>query len=150
MKSHSELIAESNLIEGINRPVSREEVVAFERFLDLEEVRVSDLVHFVSVYQPGAILRDRPGLNVRVGIHCPPAGGVVIAQRLDDLLTQVNQQKLSPWAAHVRYEALHPFTDGNGRSGRMLWYWMHLGNPRAFQYGFLHWFYYESLQNSKA
>lgn len=38
--------------------------------------------------------------------------------------------------------------DGNGRSGRAIWAWMRLKENRdPFQLGFLHSFYYESLEN---
>jgi hypothetical protein len=50
-----------------------------------------------------------------------------------------------PLEAHVRYETLHPFTDGNGRTGRALWYWMMVGSSRA-DLGFLHAFYYQTLK----
>ena len=40
----------------------------------------------------------------------------------------------------------HPFTDGNGRSGRALWLWQ-MNNHAPF--GFLHTFYYQTLENSR-
>ncbi len=65
----------------------------------------------------------------------------------------VGAQILPPYISHVAYENLHPFTDGNGRSGRALWLWqmMH-GTMRqvnmARDLGFLHTFYYQTLNAS--
>lgn len=144
-----DLVKESNHIEGILRPPSDEEIAEFDRFQDVEVVTVSEFIRFVKVYQPNAQLRIRGGLDVIVGGDMPPRGGPGIGFALEELLHKCNNEMLSPWAAHVEYERIHPFTDGNGRSGRALWYWMHVGNPRARQYGFLHWFYYETLRNCK-
>lgn len=141
-------IEESNRIEGIDRPVRGDEIVEFTRFIALERVVVADLIKFVSVYQPGARLRDQPGLDVIVGKHTPPPGSSVIPYKLDDILLKANMDQCSPWQLHREYEDLHPFTDGNGRSGRMLWYWMMVGNPKA-DLGFLHAFYYQTLEESR-
>ena len=52
-------------------------------------------------------------------------------------------------ATHVEYETLHPFTDCNGRSGRMIWLWQMLKQDRLVAgLSFLHSWYYSSLENS--
>lgn len=138
-----EFVRESNRIEGIRRDPTEAELAEFDRFSWLREVTVEELVRFVGVYQPSAHLRDRPGLDVRVGTHVPPPGGPEIPAQLTLLLSQC-RGLLAPYEAHLAYENLHPFTDCNGRSGRMLWAWM-MGRTHALRLGFLHAFYYQAL-----
>lgn len=132
-------VVESNRIEGILRPPTQDELDEHDRFMALAVITVEELQKFVGVYQPDARLRDMPGLNVRVGSHIPPPGGPHIPEALAHLLSNMG----TPWETHVEYETLHPFTDGNGRSGRAIWAWqmMDVGHPL----GFLHHFYYQSL-----
>lgn len=140
-----DFVKESNKIEGILRDSTSEELITAESFLDLEELRLHDLLYFVGVFQPEAILRDQKGLNVYVGNYVPPAGDISIKLRLEDLLRDINTQRISPYVAHISYEMLHPFTDCNGRSGRMLWYWMMRRHGNTVPLGFLHTFYYQTL-----
>ena len=143
----SELVRESNAIENIHREPLPQEVDEFIRFMSLEEIAISDLEKFIEVYEPSGRLRDRRGRDVIVGNHVPPRGGPEIRELLEDLLRGLTRDETpygdDAYCVHVTYETLHPFTDGNGRSGRMLWCWM-MGD-RAYQLGFLHRFYYQAL-----
>lgn len=139
-----DFVRESNRIEGILREPSDAEITAHRDFLmNRDPVTVERLQAFVAVVAPGHVLREQRGLNVRVGNHIAPSGGPFIRTELEFLLmkTDVND----PWHTHVAYETLHPFTDGNGRSGRMLWLWMMNTAPL----GFLHHFYYQTLEHSR-
>jgi fido (protein-threonine AMPylation protein) len=135
-------VTESNRIEGIHREPTDDEMSATFDFLNTPFLEIEHLELLVSIYAPRHRLRDRVGLDVRVGNHTPPAGGPEIRFQLADLLRRVRHEQETPWQVHVEYETLHPFTDGNGRSGRALWLWMMQGEAPL---GFLHHFYYQTL-----
>ena len=67
-------------------------------------------------------------MAVRVGRHVPPPPGDV-SGLMFELLSWWNEEsaKLSPVLSsaivHYRFEAIHPFADGNGRTGRALVLW---------------------------
>ena len=143
--SLDDFMVESNRIEGIEE-TTPEQVAATARFLGKGHLTISDLVDLVKVYQPNARPRFVAGLDVRVGDHVPPRGGPQVQADLDKLLYH-QQGDLTAYEGHIAYETLHPFTDGNGRSGRALWLWAMGGIERA-PLGFLHTFYYQTLQNS--
>ena len=147
-------IAESNKIEGIHREPTQEEIDEAHRFIGLSSIDIGDVIQFVSVYQPNASLRDKVGLDVFVGNHVPPKGGIHIKNELRAFLSLIQDDPLdiakNPFLAHQRYESLHPFTDGNGRSGRIIWLWQMLKlGIRFAPLGFLQTFYYQSLDNQR-
>lgn len=143
-------VTESNKIEGIHREPTEAELAASQHFIDLSVVQVADLCAFVSTCAPGATLRTKAGMNVQIGDHLPPPGGPLIKRRLEDLLERANKDE-DPYTIHVAYETLHPFLDGNGRSGRILWAWqmLRIGAWPRLKLGFLHAFYYQSLSGSR-
>ncbi len=60
-------------------------------------------------------------------IYTPPQGKGVLEEKLENLLQYMNNDELYPQdplikmvIAHYQFEAIHPFSDGNGRTGRIL------------------------------
>ena len=144
-----EFIRESNHIEGIDREPTEDEIKVAVAFLEFSAVDIMDLQAAVSVFQPGAMLRANRGMDVRVGNHIAPLGGPEIRERLTNLL-RFPPGRHTPHTVHCNYEDLHPFTDGNGRSGRLLWLWMMVKRDGQMPpLGFLHTFYYQTLEASQ-
>lgn len=147
-----DFVRESNRIEGIEREKGdlqfAREIVATQMFVNLDRPTVHDLENFVILCTGAqchpAVLRRRVGQDVRVGNYHPPPGGPEIEPALKKLLE--GMMVTTPFKTHLAYESLHPFTDGNGRSGRALWLWTMGGEAPL---GFLHEFYYYTLQEAE-
>ncbi|QEC79044.1 Fic family protein [Mucilaginibacter ginsenosidivorax] len=92
---------------------------------------------FRQIKQSSAGLRSPASLTViqrgqsefRAGevIYTPPRGPGLIEKLMDNLLEYLNDDKQYPTDpllkmcfSHYQFEAIHPFSDGNGRTGRIL------------------------------
>ncbi len=141
---------ESNKIEGMG-PGRVVEIEALKIFTSSKPT-IARLYDYALICQPGIVLREKPGLNVQVGNYIAPAGGPEIKEALQTLLDTAMEGGYDAYTAHVVYEKLHPFTDGNGRSGRALWLYhmLWVENKRNWvdRFGFLHSFYYQTLAHS--
>ena len=140
---------ESDKIEGIVDDIEthRHYVRLVSLILEIDHMTVGDLVTF---NQNNGALRAMWGMDVYVGNHHPPPGGPKILHALEDIVNMANEEE-DPYGVHHEFETLHPFMDGNGRTGRALWVWQmwHQHNYDV-RLGFLHKWYYQSLDRGRS
>ncbi len=140
-------LSESNRIERITDSLTDAQEFAFDVFLKSDVITIDKLKYLTITFQSDAELRDKEGLDVMVGSHKPPPGGPLIESYLKKLLEMISFDDLDPFYAHMEYEKLHPFTDCNGRTGRMIWAWQMIRLQGAgLSNIFLHEFYYQALR----
>lgn len=81
------------------------------------------------IKQNTASIRNTPGTVLRNArqevIYTPPEGEQVIREKLSNLEKFVNEDEtidplIKMTVLHYQFEAIHPFADGNGRTGRIL------------------------------
>lgn len=142
-------VRESNGIEGIKPNFDKEFRIEEHMwaFLALDKMTLDDLLALLHVFEPTAQLRDKEGMDVRVGGRIPPVGGPYIRAELEDMIASLNIEIPGPpFEWHQDFECLHPFTDGNGRTGRAIWLWQMVRQGYDGEPGFLWTWYMQSLK----
>jgi len=71
------------------------------------------------------IKRGQSELRAGEIIYTPPRGAGIVEKKLNNLFEFLNSESeidplLKMTIAHYQFEAIHPFSDGNGRTGRIL------------------------------
>lgn len=125
---------------GASKEVLRYREAIWSGFKYLQKSGQFDEDYFIQLFQEIKQTKDgiRPDfLNTTIKqggtksdagkvIYTPPKGTLLIKDKLNNLINFVNDDKqfeidhlLKMAIAHFQFEAIHPFRDGNGRSGRL-------------------------------
>lgn len=121
-------IRQSNLIEGVDDPfddrlsyeawkwlvkqprITRDIVMQLHAMIMLGKLDVRDMGHNRQV-------------DVYIGGRKAPAPYIAVHQLAEWIAEMRGWKKLDPQLMHIKFEQIHPFVDGNGRTGRLLMWW---------------------------
>ena len=122
-------IHQSNLIEDIDDPA--EDIQSMEAWAYIIHKKhltygaVMELHRLITCNQlPANETGHTRKVQVYVGNWVPP-NAYLADQMLRNWILDIEHhwKDLDPKEMHVRFETIHPFIDGNGRTGRMLMWW---------------------------
>jgi len=125
---------------GASKEVIRYREALWSGYNYLKEGEMFNQEYFIKIFQEIKQTTDkiRPpfiettiklggtGPNAGQVIYTPPRGGGILEEKIENLVSFINDDEqynidhlLKMAIAHFQFEAIHPFRDGNGRTGRV-------------------------------
>lgn len=126
-----EFLKESNAIEGIyDNPSLEQAILAWEYLMNEDVLTVSVILKTHKILMNNQRLQSNHkgyfrDCNVRVGNWVAMTHHMVGPSMQQWCFEAMRAYPaIDPIALHIQYEKIHPFVDGNGRTGRMFMNWM--------------------------
>lgn len=133
-KLYEAFAATSKNYDVYTKEVLRYREALFEGFSVLQKRKLLTTNLFINVYNVikanSAGIRKTPGTKIATStgktLYTPPHGEKIIRDKLKNLEEFIHNDKdgIDPLIKlaiiHYQFEAIHPFTDGNGRTGRII------------------------------
>ena len=116
LKDHLEAIGHRDAFAFIEEAVGQREEISERLVKDLHSLVLADRPLDRGVYR-------RIPVVITGAVHTPPQP-YLVAPQMESWVRDLKTTHLHPLVAaalfHIRFEAIHPFIDGNGRTGRLL------------------------------
>ena len=131
----------TELIQGPSKEVLRYREALWSGYHYLKKKPGFDLSYLIRIFQeikqtsdgirppfiPTTIIQGGRGSNAGQVIYTPPRGKGILEEKLNNLLEFIDDDQKFPIdplikmaIGHYQFETIHPFRDGNGRTGRIL------------------------------
>lgn len=111
-----EIFEAKNLYRVYNYVLEKDPEINIENILLMHKFLIDNIDDKIA----GRFRQDKE--YVRVGSYYPPVPELV-ADLMDELLSRKIKTYIDVAHFHVDFERIHPFVDGNGRTGRVLMNW---------------------------
>ena len=112
-----------NVYETFDKPLTHEMLLEWHSMLFNEDSKLEDIGKYRTHVEPMQIVSSRLDIAPRAFFEAPPSKNVL--QEMALFIEWFNASYKEPILgraaiAHVYFESIHPFEDGNGRIGRVL------------------------------
>ena len=109
------------------KSIEKEERISLDTIINIFQT-IKESTHGIRSEQSGVrIIKGGRSSTSGEVVYTPPRGDKLLQDLLQNFLTYINDDErytddplLKMVISHYQFEAIHPFTDGNGRTGRIL------------------------------